>query len=273
MFVLPHRTTRIILGFICWLNIVWSLENIVHCSVTFFPMEELEDRLQLTKILSMIESILNPLYASIQKLYVVYSIHRYAIITSKAIMFTNPIWMILFLVFALSFVYATESLHILDEYFYTDTKNLIKGFKAFSGVLFIGHSVLKLLLDAFCTSVHVFVLRSITKTLTESKNFLRSLNPTKNIKQRLMAISGILKFNRVLLFLQVVVPLFQVIKSTSGMWVVYCSNCDYRTLAIAYFVLDSIYNIVGAVQSTVFAFIHIRFMTIFSCKREQNAVE
>ena len=269
MFVLPQRTTKFILGLICWLNIIWSLETIVQCSLQIFPMvmEEMEDELQLSHILSTIESMLNPLYASIQKLYVVYSIHRYAVITNKASVFTKPIWLIFFLVFTLLLVCATESLHILDDFFYADRrfKNLFK-------VIWSSYLVIKLSLDAIFTSVHLFVLRSITKTLTESDVFLRSLNPTENIKKRLIAISGILKFNRVLLFLQLSVPLFEIIKLLSFVVRIgFCSRCNSSKLSVAYFVLDGVKNMLGAFQSTVFAFIHLRFMTVFSCKRENNA--
>ena len=172
-----------------------------------------------------------------------------------------------FLGFTILFFSLSESFHVLYVFFYTT-----KRFKEFSSVIWSVYIIQKLLLDVIFTSVHVFVLRSITKTLTESGNFLRSLNPTDNIKKRLKAISDILKFNKVLLFLQVLVPLFEVIKLSFSFAVGagLCSNCDLGKLAVGEFIVNEIQNALGAVQSIVFALIHFRFMRIFSCKRNND---
>ena len=265
MYIISQRSTKFVLGLICLLNTMWSLEKIVQC---LFMLNPKIDQQQLSHIFSMMESFLSPLFASIQRLYVVYSIHRYAIITSKALMLTRFTWMIIIVCFTIFIVYATESLHILDDFLYTDRK-----YQKFVGVIFSGFMVLKLLLDVIFTSVHVFVLRSISKTLTESANFLRSLNPTDNIMKRIIAIADILKFNQALLFLQVSLPLFEIIRLSVllGIWAGTCSNCS--GLALAFFILDCIQNNLGAVQSTVFALIHLRYMRIFSCGRQNNETE
>ena len=213
----------------------------------------------------LMQIFLEPLLAGIQHLYIVYSIHRYAIITGKAIMFTRPLWMFFFSVFALISVYVTETREIIDNFlsthrFYLENHEVIWGCQI----------ALKFSMLVFFTSLHAFVLRSIAKTLTDAAKFLGSLYSTENIKKRLDAILRIKRFNMALFLLQIVVPLFDLLRmSIVLLTTFYCKQCDtIRMVTTDVTIVESARIVFAAAQAIIFAIIHLVLLKIFSlsCK-------
>ena len=255
-FSLPKPETQFIIGLICFMDVLWYAKSICQ-GITALSGSSLE--FTLAKIFIVIE----PLAISTQKIYILYSFHRFSQITGSMGIFLKPHCIVFISTMIIVTVYATNLGPIFDlffaevhpdYYFYYRTTFLI----ITTTVEFISVSC--------STSLHIYILRSISQELNQTVRFLSTLPETEAIKGRFNAITRIKKFNFSLFVLQVVLPAFKILRQGLRIAIVAtCSTCDLGSyMMIDTLFLVSIEMTLKAFQSIGFALIHIKYLKAFS---------
>ena len=153
MWVVPKPATKIIMALVCSLDIFWSLDCLSSLSLLLVNIDAL-----FHSVLAYVRVMMKPLLASIQHLFVIYSIHRYSMITGKVAYFAKPCGVLTSSVLTILIVYLSKVGPVLDIFLANNESYL-----AYVREIWAVHAALEFLSVICFTSVHMFVLCSIAK--------------------------------------------------------------------------------------------------------------
>ena len=255
---LPRVATKLIIALICVINIMGTLQNFVLylmnlVSVPFF--HSIQFPLIIMKV------ILGPIHKSVHQLLTVYAIHRYALITGKATLFSRPAGLIIFSSFTIFLVYVSNWQKIFYVFAGHGDLNIY-----LNEYVWYGTVTLEFVMAVTFSSLHIYALRSVSRKLEGSARFLRTLTATDVIRTRLDAIARIKKFNISLFILQTAPPLLAIFRQNFTFYISsFCTDCD-----LAYFLLvdaSIIEHVVACFKSSQlisFAVLHWMYLKSFS---------
>ena len=246
--VQPQSGTKLILCFICLHEIVWNINFLLHTLAQFF---QLFVNLAFRHLIGV--HFLTILDTMNHLLYLGYAVHRYAIITNspgisqyfKSIGGIICFWL-------LSFVFACATSVSRTIY-------MISGYQLPSLTFFF--ETVKLLGQISALTIHAWASVSLSKTLSQSEKFLKSLIATKVIEKRLAALIRIKRFSVVFFLVHIFISFISNIRDVFDALL---QAKPFHNNSLVYFnsihFCDSLSNAGRMIASMMFAFIHFVYM-------------
>ena len=262
LIVFPKIETKVIIGLFTFVESVTSLSSSIGLAVPYLFSNDF------TFSFNSLITLLEPMSSIQPYLYLTYSIHRYAVIAEiescfKYFQSVTCIFGLFFAAVIMEYGMNEEVQITLCRYNLNDWTGLGCRSLMYSGIALVSNLVARLISFFSLASLQIYIFRTTSVKMEESKKFLSALAWNSGIERRLISVKKINRFNRQITFLFL----------TALLTKLFCQGLTdilFSYLAI-YFVLviEVIEVLIRPISSLAFVLIHLdKFMQFCAHFRE-----
>ena len=251
MYFLRQNSTKLILGFICFIDVLRSLVFPIIC---FFQLGLLSHPFFRYII------VIWPFLKNSDFYFTVYCVHRFAVIENHLNFFhqfkkVSGLLCILFIgvIYGYLIEFGTISPFLASTVFFHTIEWYVVYFVA-RFVLMLGQ-----------TSLHWFAIRSISKKFDETATFLKSLPGSDRYQARLQNLAKIKRFNKALFLLQILMPILEILRHMFTIIFIAASGNNSIVSEIEQFLLPHILSVILSTRSIIFVTLHFFYFKVYSC--------
>ena len=251
MYRLHQNSTKLILGFICFIDVLRSLVFPILC---FLQLGLLSHPFVKYTV------VIWPFLKNSDFYFTVYCVHRFAVIENHLRFFH-----LFKKVSGLSCILLTGVIYGYLIEFHTISPFLASTAFLFAVNHYVVYFVVRFVLMVGQTSLHWFAIRSIAKKLDETATFLKSLPGNDRYQARLQNLAKIKRFNKALFLLQILMPTLEILRHVFYIIFVAAFVSNSTVLEIEQYLLPHITSVILSTRSIIFVTLHFFYFKVYSC--------